>query len=180
MKTVSIKAKYDIFIGEYPFHQRLKNELLPLLEGHPDKQKRQTNVQAQMTDWRWQMDNPRVKRLLSYVEATINNCYDYTRIGGPPPSMYWNNFWANVYSKGDYTKTHHHYTSITICSFVYFLKTKWYDSPLVFTNSGQKIRPKEGRYIIFPSHLSHHVPKHRYNDTRITLSGNIDDETYGH
>ena len=31
----------------------------------------------------------------------------------------------------------------------------------------------EGTFVIFPSHLNHLVPKHRYRETRITLSGNI-------
>ena len=175
IKTVSVKSNYNVFVGDYPFHQTLQSELLPLLEDHPDEQKRKTNVKATMTNWKWQVDNPKIKRLLLYVEATVKNCYDYKVIGEMAPKMYWGNFWANVYRKGDYTQSHDHYTSVSIFSFVYFLKAKWYDSPLVFTSSGQKIRPKEGRYILFPSHLQHRVPKHRYNDTRITLSGNIND-----
>jgi hypothetical protein len=63
-------------------------------------------------------------------------------------------------------------------SFAYFVKAKWYYSPLVFTDSGKRIRPKEGRYVIFPAYLKHHVPKHRYNDTRITLSGNLSIEDH--
>ena len=34
------------------------------------------------------------------------------------------------------------------------------------------VRPKEGRYIIFPSYLIHSVPKHRSKHERVTLSGN--------
>ena len=55
----------------------------------------------------------------------------------------------------------------------YFVKSKWYYPPLVFTDSGKRIRPKEGTFVAFPAYLMHHVPKHRYNDTRITLSGNL-------
>ena len=47
------------------------------------------------------------------------------------------------------------------------------DIALVFSDSGKRIRPKEGKYVIFPGYLKHHVPKHRYTDTRITLSGNF-------
>ena len=53
------------------------------------------------------------------------------------------------------------------------MKSTWYDSPLVFTDSGKRIRPKEGRFVAFPAYLLHHVPKHRYKDPRITLSGNL-------
>ena len=81
------------------------------------------------------------------------------------------NFWANVYEKGDYAESHDHKPHDF--SFAYFLKSKWYDSPLVFTESGKRIRPKEGKYVIFPSYLLHHVPKNRYNHQRITLSGNL-------
>ena len=88
------------------------------------------------------------------------------------------NFLANVYEKGDYAQSHCHKPNDF--SFAYFVKSKWYYPPLVFTDSGKRIRPKEGRFVAFPSYLMHHVAKHRYNDTRITLSGNIDDETYGH
>ena len=83
----------------------------------------------------------------------------------------WIDFWGNVYRQGEYTQTHEHVPSTF--SFVYFLKTKWYHSPLVFTYSGKKIRPKGGRYVLFPSHIMHHVPIHRFKETRITLSGNI-------
>ena len=81
------------------------------------------------------------------------------------------NFWANVYKKGDYAQSHCHKPAAF--SFAYFVKSKWYDSPLVFTESGKRIRPKEGTFVAFPAYLLHHVPKHRYNDTRITLSGNF-------
>ena len=77
----------------------------------------------------------------------------------------------HLYYKGDYAIPHCHRPNDF--SFAYFVKAKWYDSPLIFVDSGKRIRPKEGRYVIFPAYLKHHVPKHRYNDTRITLSGNL-------
>ena len=81
------------------------------------------------------------------------------------------NFWGNVYEKGDYAQSHCHKPNDF--SFAYFVKSKWYYSPLVFSDSGKRVRPKEGRFVAFPAYLLHHVPKHRYNDTRITLSGNL-------
>ena len=44
--------------------------------------------------------------------------------------------------------------------------------PLVLTTSGKKIKAQEGKVIIFPSNVRHHVPKNRC-DGRITLAGNI-------
>ena len=83
------------------------------------------------------------------------------------------NFWGNIYNKGDYTLSHDHLSLEYGFGFVYFLKTQWYHPPFVFTYSGNKIKPKEGTYIIFPNHLMHHVPKNRFKETRITLSGNL-------
>ena len=91
--------------------------------------------------------------------------------GGGRKRLKVDNFWANVYKKGDYATSHSHKPHDF--SFAYFVKAKWYDSPLVFTDSGKRIRPKEGRFVCFPAYLKHHVPKHRYRDERITLSGNI-------
>ena len=78
--------------------------------------------------------------------------------------------WGNLYRKGDYAQSHSHKSFDY--SFAYFVKAKWYDSPLIFDDSGKRIRPKEGRYVIFPGYLSHNVPKNRYNHERVTLSGN--------
>ena len=58
-------------------------------------------------------------------------------------------------------------------SFAYFLKTEWYHPPFVFTYSKKKIKPKEGTFVLFPNYIHHHVPKNRFHNTRITLSGNI-------
>ena len=81
--------------------------------------------------------------------------------------------WANIYYKGDYTISHNHQDFTMGFSFAYFLKSEWYHPPFVFTNSGKKIKSKEGTYVIFPNHVNHHVPKNRFKETRITLSGNI-------
>ena len=42
-----------------------------------------------------------------------------------------------------------------------------------FSDGGEKIRPTEGTFVVFPAYLNHLVPKHRYRETRITLSGNM-------
>ena len=80
-------------------------------------------------------------------------------------------FWGNVYGKGDYADPHHH--SPNAISLVYFLKSKWYFSPLVFSDFGEKVDPIEGKYVLFPSHILHHVPVHKFDQKRITLSSNF-------
>ena len=174
MRKIKVKNYSDVYIGDYPFHKQLKDELVPLLEKYPDKQGRQTNVVATMTEWNWNPENDRLKRLKNNILEFANYNCAFSRGADPNRKnerYFFKDFWGNIYRKGDYTEVHSHRPSVFSC--VYFLKTKWYHSPLVFTDSGKKIRPKEGTFVIFPSHLDHLVPKHRYNETRITLSGNM-------
>ena len=175
MRQIRVKHYDDVYIGEYPFHKQLKDELVPLLEKYPDVQGRKTNVLATMTEWDWNPENDRLKRLKNNIIEFVNyNCnkQEMRSLGDSISNRYFMlDFWGNIYRKGDYTKKHKHLPNIFSC--VYFLKSKWYHSPLVFSDSGEKIRPTEGTFVIFPSHLNHLVPKHRYRETRITLSGNM-------
>ena len=168
--NIEIKSKSRVHVGEYPFHDKIKSELLLVLEKYLDRQSRDSNVYATMTEWK--ITSPQIERLKTYVVSEIYKYLPNSMVQkGENMDVLWRDFWANIYRKGDYAKSHHHKPSVF--SFVYFLKTKWYDSPLVMTDFKEKIRPKEGRYVIFPGHLRHHVPKHRYKDVRITLSGNL-------
>jgi len=164
-----IKSKSDVLIGDYPFHDKLRDRLVSVLENYPDRQNRASNVKATMTEWN--VTTPQIERLKKYVVNEIYKFFPESAIGHKNDKLGWKDFWGNVYRKGEDTISHDHKPSIF--SFVYFLKTKWYDSSLVFTDFGERIRPKEGRYVVFPGHILHHVRKHRYNETRITLSGNL-------
>ena len=173
MRKIRVKNYDDVCIGEYPLHKQLKDELVPLLEKYPDQHDRKTNVKATMTEWDWNPENDRLNRLKNnIIEFTNYNCAFMKGDSNRKNERYFMmDFWGNIYRKGDYTKSHCHRPQSFSC--VYFLKSKWYHSPLVFSDSGKKIRPTEGTFVIFPSHLKHFVPKHRYRETRITLSGNI-------
>ena len=170
MEVISVKHKAVIIKGEYQFADKVKREVLSLLRtanniGH-------TNVKAFHTEWDWEPDNITFRNLKSFIREEIEKYYhpgvmtagrrDWLQVG---------NFWANVYEKGDYAQSHCHKPNDF--SFAYFVKSNWYHSPLIFTDSGKKIRPKEGRFVAFPSYLKHHVPKHRYGGSRVTLSGNF-------
>ena len=167
---MKVKHNTEIIIGEYQFAESLNKEVLHQLQfaqtiGH-------TNVKvSKHTVWDWLPDNQKIKNFKSFITSEIEKHFrpgcqigakrDYGKIIA---------FWANVYKKGDYAEKHDHRSCEY--SFSYFVKSKWYDSPLVFNVGGEKIRPKEGRYVIFPSYLTHSVPKNRYDHDRITLSGN--------
>jgi len=171
MGKLKVKSESEIIIGEYPFHKKLKDEVVSLLENYPDQQGRKSNVKATMTEWEWGEDIERVGRLKRFILEKAQAASDL----GPyvPYNLKVDEFWANIYRKGDFTLPHDHIGRDAFLSFAYFLKTEWYHTPFVFTWSGKKLKPKEGTFIIFPSHLKHHVPENKYEETRITLSGNL-------
>ena len=170
---MSVKHNAKIVIDDYPFSEKLKESVLPLLENYTSGISQDlTNVKAIHTEWDWQSDNMQIKKLKIYLVNLIEKSFDYNFISvRQESSVEVANFWGNVYNKGDYAQEHTHFPYAF--SFAYFLKSKWYYPSLVFSDSGKRIRPKEGRFVIFPAYLRHHVPKHRFKDTRITLSGNV-------
>ena len=166
---MKVKSQYDIYVGEYPFHKQLYDEMVPILETYPDKHGRDTNVKATVTEWNFGLGGEYLQ-LNTLKKCIINVASNgHFKFSFNTPSF--KALWGNIYHKGDYTQSHDHlYNQL---SFVYFLKSKWYHSPLVLTYSGKKIQPKEGRYVLFPAHIKHHVPKQRFKETRITLSGDL-------
>jgi len=163
----------EVIVGDYQFADQIKSEVLSLLKVCNSIPKESSNVKASLhTEWDWEPNNIKFRNLKAYIREEIEKTFrPGAMCDGNRISLKSDNFWANVYEKGDYAQSHDH-TPFDY-SFAYYVKTKWYHPSLVFTESGKKIRPKEGRFVAFPAYLTHHVPKHRYNDTRITLSGNL-------
>ena len=164
--NVFVSPKHKILVlDNYARHKELKEELLDVLENYRDVQNRETNVKATMTEWlidSWEIKNLKCK-ILSHSDNLLwknSNCEFI-------------DFWGNIYRKGDYTESHNHW--LEHLSVVYFLKAKFYHAPLIFESIGlnKKIRPKEGRLVIFPSFLTHSVPIHKFDETRITLAANL-------
>ena len=166
---LKVKHNAEIFVGDYQFAESLNQEVLHQLKfardiGH-------TNVKAFHTVWDWLPDNQKVKNFKSFITSEIERKFSPgENVGSNRMLGRVKNLWGNVYKKDDFAQSHNHKPNVF--SFAYFVKAKWYDSPLIFDDSGKRIRPKEGRYVIFPSYLLHSVPKNRYNHERVTLSGN--------
>ena len=172
MPKIEVKDKFPVFVGEYPFHQKLRDELVPQLESYPDLHGKKTNVKATMTDWNWNSKSVQIKKLKLYIIDILQKEFRYKSIVEDTPPIGFKNFWGNIYHKGDYAQLHDHWPWAQF-SFAYFLKSKWYYSPLIFGANYARVRPKEGRFVLFKSFMRHYVPQHRFNDTRITLSGNL-------
>ena len=173
---IIVRHEARVLIGDYPFSDSLNKEVLSLLESGSYENIGHTNVKGSIhTEWHWGPDNIKFRNLKGFIREEAERFFKPgARSGGKRDWLTIAAFWANVYKKGDYAQSHSHKPHSF--SFAYFVKAKWYDSPLILTDSGKRVRPKEGRYVIFPGYLMHHVPKHRFNDERITLSGNFDFE----
>ena len=173
MKVSFVNHNAPIVVGDYQFSDRVKEQVLSSLKTCNPISQDNSNVKASVhTEWDWEPDNITFRNLKGFIREEIERGYKPGKVSGGGRSwLKMQSFWANVYEKGDYAQSHCH--KPYDFSFAYFVKSKWYYPSLVFTDSGKRIRPKEGRFVAFPSYLKHHVPKHRYNDTRITLSGNL-------
>ena len=170
---MKVKHYAKILVGEYQFSDKVKEQVLSCLKTCNPIPPNNSNVKASIhTEWDWEPDNITFRNLKSFIREEIEKHFRPGAMStGSRKWIYCKSLWGNVYEKGDYAQSHCH--KPFDFSFAYFVKSKWYYPPLVLTESGKRIRPKEGRYVIFPSYLMHHVPKHRYKDTRITLSGNL-------
>jgi hypothetical protein len=164
-----VKHFDHVIVEEYPFAKELNDEVVYQFRNVSDYG--HTNVKAFHTGWDWLAGNPIIERFKEHILYKTEQTYHPGQKFDSCQPTLMKNFWANLYLKGDYAMSHNH--SPFLYSFAYFANAKWYDSPLIFDDSRKKVRPKEGKYVIFPGHLKHSVPKHRYNHPRITLSGNM-------
>ena len=97
MRKIRVKNYEDVCIGEYPFYKKLKDELVPLLENYPDKQGRKTNVIATMTEWDWNPENDRLKRLKNNILEVANYNCSFDKLGNKPVRYFIRDFWGNIY-----------------------------------------------------------------------------------
>ena len=174
MEVRYINHKAKILIGQYHLSDLVKKEVFSLLEnGSAAISTEDSNVKCTLhTHWDWEPNNITFKNLKSYLLNEAEIFYQPGKMStGLVYPLKCSNFWGNVYEKGDYAQCHNHRPYDY--SFAYFVKCEWYHSPLVFSDSGKKIRPKEGRFVIFPAYLDHHVPVYKHKKNRITLSGNF-------
>ena len=168
MKHSLVHSTEYLIIDDYPRHSFLKDEICESIENMEDVHDKKTIVKAKMSHW--DINSDEISKLKTFIMDNKSGLGSYSYYGRDIKKFY---VWANCYEKGDYTVEHDHIPSLL--SFAYFLKSKRHFSPLVFEGKWRKIKikPIEGRIVIFPSHIRHSVPIHRFSDTRITLSGNM-------
>ena len=154
----------DVIVDYHPHYEEFKPKILKEVGNH-ELLTYDTNLKAKRTGWDTQ--SPCIEQINELVCLLI--------VGRPKWSWMKNlaadftENWFARYNKGDYAIPHDH-MPFTF-SYVFFINSPKGSSPLVFTNSGKEVEPDEGKLVVFPSVLGHHVPKNNC-DNRIILAGN--------
>lgn len=163
---------YD-FIGSDVLRSDLKNRILEI----GDVQKRGTNLNADMTGWATQNEEPfKTIAELSYIKICEISDKFFNR-----PDIEWfiKSCWGARYGKGDYALLHDHYPAVW--SLVYYVDAPTGSSHLEFPGPLISIQPANGLVLIFPGNIEHQVPKSDIDNDRVVVSMNfymrIKDET---
>jgi len=161
-EVIEVKTSSHIIVAEYPVD--------PILLSDADaieyENSYATNVKAKMSGW--YLQSPEIQKWQDWVVEIAMGGYSLGIMDTQRLCFY--NTWINRYDVGDHTINHRHLPNLL--SAVYFIKTPEGSSPLIFTESGEEVKAKEGITVIFPSHLYHHVPPNECED-RVTMSSNI-------
>jgi hypothetical protein len=158
-----IKENLKVLVEYHPFHESIKKKILEdnfnfirnaIVDGYA------SNLRAERTVGEYYPKS--VDLIKEWVINIIRNDY-----GGFDYNI---DAWVAKYSEGDYAIEHDHIPYAF--SYVYFVNTPKGSSPLVFSTSGKRIKAEEGKVIIFPGSLRHHVPKNRC-EGRVIIAGNV-------
>jgi hypothetical protein len=161
-----ISQDLNVLEERYPFSEKLNNDIINYLASQNQnfyELSYKTNVKAKMSSWtlRSECFTPLCKWIASIFRSKIIYA---------PSEIRFDELWVSKYDHGDFTEPHAHFPALY--SFVYFLNSPKGSSPLVFTQNRKKIKPEEGKVVIFPANVVHHVPKNKCQN-RIVIAGNI-------
>ena len=167
---LELRENLPVIIEHYPFHESLNKKIIKETENH-FYQENSTNLDGGLS-------NVRAAQTNDYKISTpsIELIYEWILTLLRPTNRGWklevDNGWLAWYRDKEFAVKHHHHP--IAYAFVYFVKCPKGSSPLIFSTSGKRIKAEEGKVVIFPGNLVHHVPKNKCYD-RIVLAGNIFD-----
>tara|TARA_Y100001963_G_C6724848_1_gene420905 strand:- start:683 stop:1222 length:540 start_codon:yes stop_codon:yes gene_type:complete len=173
---MNVRENLHIIIEKHPYRETLNKILLDELDnmenyfdhsGAPGF----TNIHAQQRCIQRDEHTKSMTQLLDWIYQLLSKDFPLDKGAKEQGGKVNANIWVARYNKDQYTLPHGH-SPFALYGFVYFIKSPKGASPLVFTTSGKKIKPEEGRVVIFPGNLNHHVPKNKCED-RVIIAGNI-------
>ena len=172
---------YDVnLLGTKKIDTNTNSRLIQKILAYPDVMKHQTNVKANMTDWRMHMkddDFNKVSTIAENVAKTMRygsthvDGDTHTKRKGQSPRLMTDECWGASYSKGEFTQEHNHWPALW--SWCYYLQVPKGSSPLVFTEAGIAFEPKVGDLVVFSGQVQHSVPPCECEEKRVMMAGNI-------
>jgi len=162
----SIQSPTQIKTVQLGIPQEYKQKCIEEVYRLGDSMNQQTNVKAIMTTYHIWNESEVFNILLNNIKTLIHNI--------EPIDKRWEfaleDTWGAIYKKNSYTIPHCH--SPFYISFVYYLQSSG-STPLIFDGCDFQINPIDDMLVIFPSYLSHSVPKHMEEKDRICIAGNL-------
>jgi len=166
-----VRASANIFTANLTIDPTTKDTIMRTIKDGGDKQYRETNVKASMTDWGMQND-PGFAELEQEIASIVNYLPKITRpndISNFPMEI--RNMWGLAYKKNDYTEVHDHWPSIWSGSFYLDIPTD-YAGTLFFPELEHNIEPITGQLVIFNGSTLHGVKTIQSNGERLVVSFN--------
>ena len=168
---IKVKEYLPVIIEKHPYYKSINKKLMEqidsLLFEKAEKLPYYTNVRGEQ----YNFGNGDIGPTIKLIEKWITELIATNIIRRSPLRSF--RFWFSRLNdeKGQLTYNHDHLANATFGA-VYFVNTPKGSSPLVFTESGKRIKAEEGKIVIFPASLRHKVPQNRCKN-RITLACNI-------
>jgi len=162
----------NVFTTNLNINSTITNTIIKTIRDGGDKQGRETNVKASMTDWHMEKE-PGFFQLEKEINSIINYLPNVmiSNISLQHTSMVVDQMWGMVYKKNDYTDFHNHWPSTW--SGVFYLEIpNDYAGALVFPDLEHNIEPVTGQLVIFSGNTMHGVKTIQSNSERIAVSFN--------
>ena len=160
--------KVKVYIEKHPYHESINKKILEeslyfsYSSGQLNRDGGVSNVKAKKTEGR-RISSKSIEIIYEWVLNIVNNDFRNWK-------FVVDNAWMASYNEGEFTVAHNHRPAAF--SFVYFIKCPKGSAPLVLTTSGKRIKAEEGKLVLFPGNMIHHVPKNKCHG-RMVLAGNI-------
>ena len=173
---MNIRENYEVIIEKHPHSESLNKKLMGDIKDFyfysPEQNGKYTNVRATQYNVKSDEKTKSMYLIENWVKSLLErSTSDFLSSPREHDARININMWFAKYNKGEYTLKHSH-MNYALYAFVYFVNSPKGSAPLVFETTGTKIRPEEGKVIIFPSIMRHGVPKNNCKD-RLTLVGDM-------
>ena len=170
MKLIKVRDKSNVLIEYHPHAESLNEKLITESSTWKCPNRFYTNIHGE----KWSTNNKDKSNpsqlVFEWVKSLLRDFYRL-RSDAVVSMKYDVEMWFAKYDKGDYATEHHH-LPCALFSFVYFINCPRGSSPLIFKESGKRIKAEEGKVVVFSSNLKHYVPKNRC-ENRLVLAGNM-------